>query len=138
MRGFDWLIFLQGNLNLFIGLELQVKASQLTNDGQYEEASRIYTEIIDECKASNPLYKYKRAKCYYQMGDQYLNAARADLHKIHTYCMEKTKEASYILRMKVFYTSALWEISFGCDIRRVELLLKQFLEIIEKFNIHQL
>jgi len=66
-------------------LELAGEAEKLFNGEHYEEASRVYTEIIDKCNAISPLYKYKRAKCYWQMGEEYLNAARSDLHKTLTY-----------------------------------------------------
>jgi len=72
------------------------------------------------------------------MGEEYLNEARRDLHKTLTYCIGKTNNNAYILRMKALYTSALLEISYGCDVRRVKLLFDQLMEIINKFNIHRL
>ena len=78
-------------------LELSTKAKELMDDEQFEEAERVLSVIIDDEKANNPYHRYLRAKCYMNLGINFLNKARLDLAKVIRYTQKSVKANGIIL-----------------------------------------
>ena len=74
-----------------IDLDLVVQAKHFEERELFEDAAEKYTQIIEAHKSMNPVYKYKRAKCYYNMGKDYVNQARSDLWEASSYLVGKPK-----------------------------------------------
>lgn len=109
---------MQDNPGINKRLGLKKKGVELMNDGSYEEAVRVFTMIIDEMQAIGPTYKYHRAKCYFQLGKDYIDQTRDDLHKVMEYTMGKSKKDAFVLRVKAIHLSAMAEIHYGQDTLR--------------------
>lgn len=89
----------------------------------------MFNVIIDDMKALGPTYRYHRAKCFYHMGRDYFNQARADLHHCLNYCIGKTKEDAYLLRAKAYYLSGVLEIEYGQDTLRALHMFEEYLSL---------
>jgi hypothetical protein len=119
-------------------LELKTRSMKLIEDQEFEEAERVLSVIIDDEKANNPLYRYLRAKCYFNIGASELSKARLDLSKVIRYTQKVPKKGGQILLVKAHYMNGLLEMSFGADQKRTIYHFEQFLIILKLYSIHKL
>ena len=115
-------------------LGLKKDAERRMREGDYEKALSILNKIIDEMGSHNPFFWYLRGKCHSSLGAGHLHNAREDLITCHRKLTKIHNENALLMKFKADYIAAICEVQHGCDLKRAEYYLLQFLEIENKFE----